>query len=115
MHTLTLKLETNDAQEHELDKRFRVMCHIHNVLVKRSIKLLGRLSHDTSYQALKTNYLHSGKEEKKALSAQMKSFRESIGLSEYVFSPISRYAEENTKSWFLPVRYRKKRPVYGRE
>ena len=83
MHTLTLKLETNDAQEHELDKRFRVMCHIHNVLVKRSIKLLGRLSHDTSYQALKTNYLHSGKEEKKALSAQMKSFRESIGLSEY--------------------------------
>lgn len=83
MHTLTLKLETNDAQEHELDKRFRVMCHIHNVLVKRSIKLLGRLSHDTSYQALKTNYLHSGKEEKKALSAQMTSFRESIGLSEY--------------------------------
>ncbi len=83
MHTLTLKLETNDAQAHELDKRFRVMCHIHNVLVKRSVKLIGRLSHDTSYQALKTDYLRSGKEEKKALAAQKKSFRESIGLSEY--------------------------------
>ena len=83
MHALTLKLKTNHSQKKELDKRFRVMCHIHNVLVKRAIKLLSRLDHDQTYQALKAEYRQAENDRKKELAVQMNTFRQSIGLSEY--------------------------------
>ena len=83
MHALTLKLKTNHSQKKELDKRFRVMCHIHNVLIKRAIKLLSRLDHDQTYQALKAEYRQAENDRKKELAVQMNAFRKSIGLSEY--------------------------------
>lgn len=96
MHTLTLKLKTNNAQKKELDKRFRIMCRLHNVLVKRAMALLKFLDHDKTYQALKAEYLIADPLRKKELAKEMKNFRQSIGLSEY---GLQAYIKEGRKRY----------------
>ncbi len=96
MHTLTLKFKTNNAQKKELDKRFRIMCRLHNVLVKRAMALLKFLDHDKTYQALKAEYLIADPLRKKELAREMKNFRQSIGLSEY---GLQAYIKEGRKRY----------------
>ncbi len=96
MHTLTLKLKTNSTQKKELDKRFRIMCRLHNVLVKRAMALLKFLDHDKTYQALKAEYLIADPLRKKELAREMKNFRQSIGLSEY---GLQAYIKEGRKRY----------------
>ena len=50
MHTVRLLLSTTEYDKQVLEKRFRAVSHIHNVLVKHARKCLKRLSCDKEYQ-----------------------------------------------------------------
>ena len=94
MHTVRLLLSTTEYDKQVLEKRFRAVSHIHNVLVKHAKKCLKRLSCDQEYQSLKTEYSKilkkskPSKEDKvckKQLSQKMTDIIRSYGLSEYSF------------------------------
>lgn len=96
MHTLKLRLKTSAADRHELERRFRAIAHVHNVMVRHARKLLNRISHDREYQGWLDAYIQilkkdpdkltpDDKASKKSLSERMKDFRKSIGLSDAGF------------------------------
>ena len=91
MHVVTLPLRTTKDDTHELAKRYRVLAHIHNVLVKHAKCLLDKLASNTAYQAMLTEYkallkkADRTKEEdkrKKQLSEQMSEIIKACGLTE---------------------------------
>lgn len=92
MHTLKLRLETSPDDMQELERRFRAIAHVHNVMVKHAKKLLNRIDHDKEYQGWLDAYIQILKKDpnkltpeekaaKKSLSERMSDFREFIGLS----------------------------------
>lgn len=94
MHTVRLLLKTTAYDNQTIEKRFRAIWHIHNVLVKHAKKLLKKLKADKEYQILLCEYqtllkkeklTTSDKKRKKQLSADMNAVRTKIGLSEYAF------------------------------
>jgi len=94
MHTIRFKLETTAYDRRIMEKRFRALFHIHNVIVKHAKKLLRKLAANAEYQDLKKQYsalikkaeLSTSEEElKKQLSSAMKEIRNRLGLSEQGF------------------------------
>ena len=96
MHVVCLHIKTTADEDRLIDRSFRALSHIHNVLVKHVRKLLVQLEHDKEYQFLRNDYialLSSHKDEeklskddaayKKSLSDQMSEIRRGIGLTEY--------------------------------
>lgn len=81
MHVLRLKLKTSEYQEHELEKRFRCIWHIHNVAVKYAQKQLNKMRNDMGYIAVIREYIQcknvlkkaKNKSEKKELDTKIKS------------------------------------------
>lgn len=91
MHTLQLRLKTTAYDRQEITRRFYALSHIHNVLVKHAKKLLCQLEHNKEYQGMLMEYrvLSKIKEptkesdsRKDALSQEMSSFRQGMGLTE---------------------------------
>jgi len=98
MHTICFKLKVTKSDACEIDRRFRSLCHIHNVLVKHAIKLLKKLERDPEYSALKQEYCEilsksqqtaSDEKHRKELSRDMDRIRKDIGFTEYGLQPIS--------------------------
>ena len=94
MHTVRLLLAATEYDKQIIDKRFRALSHIHNILVSHAKKRLFCLGRHSEYQDLKSEYaaiLKKGKrtpddkKRKTELSCRMKAIRQSMGLSEYVF------------------------------
>lgn len=94
MHTVRLKLKTNEYDCHILEKRFHALSHVHNVMVKHGKALLKKLSCNSEYAALRDKYQHlpkgddissADKKRKKQLSAEMNAIIRSYGLSKYNF------------------------------
>jgi len=86
MHTVRLLLETTSSDEVEINKRFYALYKIHNIIVKRAIKLMTRLEHNQTYKALLNEYNKLRKEDnkrRKELAHEMNEIRKEIGLSEY--------------------------------
>lgn len=96
MHILTLKLNTTQSDRYEIDRRFRALSHVNNVLVSHAIKLLVQLKYDPVYQeALKAyrplcrlnkkDLTSAQKKDKRYHAKVMKGIRAEIGLTEYDF------------------------------
>ena len=92
MFTVRLRLKTTVHDRQVIEKRFRAIHHIHNVLVKRAKSLLQVLKDNAEYQALRAAYgkllekSTLSEEEnirKKELASRMNEIRKEIGLSEY--------------------------------
>ena len=92
MHTLQLSLNTTSYDNHQIERRFHAVSHIHNVTVKHAIKLINQLKRDKIYCSCLSEYTSIKNKEKlssadkkrlKALSKLMSDTRLSIGLSEY--------------------------------
>ena len=83
MYVIRLKIKQDEYFNALADKRFALINKCHNVLVKHSIHLLNRLTHDKQYQALLDSYhnAESGSEEAKIIGKQMNEYRASVGLS----------------------------------
>ena len=91
MHTLKLPLILTNSDKKLLEKRFRLLAHIHNVLVKHVKKLLRILAKDNQYQTWLAEYrqLAEGRSngdkdaisKSEALAGLMNSAREKIGLT----------------------------------
>ena len=56
MHTLRLKLKTTEADEYNIERRFRAASRVHNILVRECIRRLNRLKQDPNYRAAKAEY-----------------------------------------------------------
>lgn len=94
MHTIQLSLNTTAYDCRIIEKRFRAISHIHNVLVKHAKKCLKSIKHDKTYQSYKAEYCsllkknRLSKDEKslkKQLSKDMLMCIRQHGLSEYDF------------------------------
>ena len=94
MHTIQLLLKTTAYDRQVLEKRFHVVSHVHNVMVKHAKKCLVSLNHDSEYLSAKSEYCSLLKKNrlsadekalKKQLSAAMNTQIRKHGLSEYNF------------------------------
>lgn len=94
MHTVQLLLSTTAYDCQIMEKRFRAVSHIHNVLVKHAKKRLKCLRYDKEYLSLKEEYAILLKKEKlskeenafkKQMSVKMNGIIRQYGLSEYDF------------------------------
>lgn len=94
MHTVQLKLDTSKYDEAIIQKRFYMISHVHNVVVKHARKLLNKFEADREYQVYRSEYAELLKKprlskedrlRKKELSRLMTDIRFSLGLSEYAF------------------------------
>lgn len=94
MHTIRFNLETTAYDEQIMEKRFRALSHVHNVMVKHAKKLLKQLRFHKEYQNLRRQYVALGQnqelspaeaKQKKQLSAAMKEIRSGMGLSDAGF------------------------------
>ena len=94
MHTIRFKLETTVYDRQVMEKRFRALSHIHNVMVKHAKKLLKKLAANAEYQELKKQHSAlkkipemspSEKKLEKQMSSAMKEIRSRLGLSEKGF------------------------------
>ena len=94
MHILKLPLETTKYDEQILAKRFHMISHLHNVMVKQAKKRLLKLKYDKAYNAAKDEYARLLKKpklskaesaRKKELSKIMSDARNAYGLSKYSF------------------------------
>ena len=56
MHTFRLKLKTTEADEYNIERRFRAISRVHNILVRECIRRLNRLKQDLSYRVAKAEY-----------------------------------------------------------
>ena len=83
MHTLRLKLKTNRGMKRILEKRYHLIAHIHNKLVKHIKKQLTKLRKNPGYQALLARYSQIRKEVKTGRKAADKTETVS-GLNRYV-------------------------------
>ena len=83
MHTLRLKLKANRRMKRILEKRYRLIAHIHNKLVKHVKKQLTKLKKDPGYQALLARYSQIKNEEKTGRKSADKAETVS-GLNRYV-------------------------------
>ena len=94
MHVLKLKIALQPGDKELLNKRFKIMTKIHNVIVKHAQKLIRKLKRDKEYQKLLKEYIECNKKEtdekkkeenkkrKKKLSKQLNEIREKYGLIE---------------------------------
>lgn len=94
MHTVKFPLKTTAYDEQVIEKRFRALSHIHNVMVKHGKKLLKKLEHHAEYQSFKAEYVVLSKKgkptteekmRKTQLSKCMSQIRQDMGLSEASF------------------------------
>ena len=83
MHTLRLKLKANRRMKRILEKRYHLIAHIHNKLVKHIKKQLTKLKKDPGYQVLLVRYSQIRKEEKAGRKVSDKAETVS-GLNRYV-------------------------------
>ena len=100
MHVLRLRLKTTETDKKEIDKRFRIVAHLHNVMVKEAIRRLNRLKQDSDYQNAKETY-------KSVISKQNRTADERRQLSEAkktMKDCISRYSlKKNDFRFYLKV------------
>lgn len=64
MHTLQLPLKTTSYDNHQIERRFHAVSHIHNVTVKHAIKLMNQLKRDKAYCSYLSEYASIKKKEK---------------------------------------------------
>ena len=92
MHTIRFKLKVTKSDAYEIDRRFRSLCHVHNVLVKHGIQLLRWLEQDPVYSALRQEYCEilsksqrtsADEKRRKELAKGKDRIRKDIGLTEY--------------------------------
>ena len=85
MHVIRLKIRLQPGDAELLDKRFRIMTKIHNVIVKRAQKLIRILRRDKLHQKLLNEYKQYSEKDKgrrKELSEELSLIREEYGLTE---------------------------------
>lgn len=82
---LTLPLYTEPWQEHILEKRFRIIEHLKNSLIKFELGKLGRLKRTTQYRELMAKMETASEKEKKALFRERTKMLKDAGFSEYAF------------------------------
>ena len=82
-YIITIRLNTKKEDEIILDKRFRIGCHIYNVLIKHAIGCLNQLERDKAYYHY-LNKLNKDKRNKDILK-KLNDIRMNHGLSEYQF------------------------------
>lgn len=92
-HTIRLKLKTTADDEAVIERRFRALAHVHNVVVKHVRNQIFRLEHDPEYKELMEQRAKLSKEaeklsadekkEKKSLNEQLQKIRSKYGLTEY--------------------------------
>ena len=107
MHVLRLRLKTTETDKKEIDKRFRIVAHLHNVMVKEAIRRLNRLKQDSDYQNAKETY-------KSVISKQNRTADERRQLSEAkktMKDCISRYSLKKNDFRFYGNRERKPLPT----
>lgn len=94
MHVLRLPLETTEYEKQILTRRFYMISHLHNVMVKQAKKRMIQLRYDKNYISAKTEYTELLKKHKfskedsvrkKELSKIMSDIRSTYGLSKYSF------------------------------
>ena len=87
MHTVTLKLKTTKYDKDIIEKRFRMLSHVHNVLVKHGRVIKEQRDNDSEYQKLLTvrKEAKGNPEEKKAINKQLSEYHKKIGLCESGF------------------------------
>lgn len=87
MHTLTLKLKTTKYDEYMIEKRFGMLSHIHNVLIKHGRVLKEQRDKDPEYQQLlaKRKDTKGNSEKRKAINEQLNEYHKRIGLCESGF------------------------------
>lgn len=73
MHTIRFKLETTVYDRQVMEKRFRALSHIHNVMVKHAKKLLKKLAANAEYQELKKQ--HSALKKNRRCPHQIRSWK----------------------------------------
>ena len=99
MHSVRLLLETTKYDRQVIEKRFRALSHIHNVLVKKAKKSLITLRHNKEYQQVLAEYKglvklsrslkaqekeleKADSDRKEELSLMLKDIRSSLSLTE---------------------------------
>ena len=82
-YIVTIRLDASKEDGIILDKRFRIACHIYNVLVKHAIGCLDQLERDKEYKYY-LNILCKDKKNKDILK-KLNAIRLKHGLSEYQF------------------------------
>ena len=104
MHTLKLILKPTKEERRILEKRFRLLCRGHNVIVKHAKKLLAKLRENKEYQAWLEEYKtikdkedEASKTRKKELSDKMTEIRESIGLTKAGLQAYAKVFQKNYK------------------
>ena len=83
MHVLRLRIILQSGDRELLDKRFRIMNRIHNVIVSHAFKLLRILRRNKEYKALLKEY-HAAEpdsNERKAVGKKLDAIRGCIGLT----------------------------------
>ena len=92
MFTIQFRLKTNVYDRQKIEKKFRAMHRIHNLLVKRAKSLLQVLRDNAEYQALRAAYgklleksvlSEEDTARKKEIASRMNEIRKEIGLTEY--------------------------------
>ncbi len=103
MHTLTILLKTG-GYEHELEKRFRAMNHIHNVCVKHMKHLMERLEHDKKYQTARASFLSARKEVNRleSLEKLCREDRESLREQKALVKQLSAFLTNTGNPWDSP-------------
>lgn len=93
IHVLVCPLDTTKSDDDVLYKRFGIIGHIHNVVVKHAKRLLYEFRHDDKYKPLISEYAElkktlsddDFKKTVKPVIKQMNAIRKHIGLTEYGF------------------------------
>ena len=101
-HVLALPLATTKNDDNVIDKRFGIIGHTHNVVVKHAMKLLAGLRHNEEYCLLRAKYAElkealSDEEfeaQSKPVAERMNAIRMEIGLTE---SGFHKYVKKQSK------------------
>ena len=99
MHTIRFRLKTTPYDVYELDRRFRYVWHIHNQIVKHSVKLIEDLRKDEIYRQLLDEYNKENisDEEKKSVSKKLTEVRERYHLTEANLQSYAKVMQRNGK------------------
>ena len=83
-YVIEFNLATTENDDAILETRFRIVCHITNVLVKHAIHCIKNLERDKTYKIIMNNYSKT-KKFSKGEKETLKKLRMKYGLSEYQF------------------------------
>ena len=82
---LTLPMYTEPWQEHILEKRFRIIEHLKNSLIRFELRKLGQLKRTAPYRELMAKLDTATEKEKKVLFRERSKLLRDAGFSEYAF------------------------------